>query len=85
MLVCELFKLLRVKDQPLSPLIAAVCQLLKELMKDGEKSTGEDVLYFYQEVESIGDILEKTNEVRMCNSFLNRKFEKQLRRSIAFK
>ena len=54
-------------------------------MKDGEKSTGEDVLYFYQEVESIGDILEKTNEVRMCNSFLNRKFEKQLQRSIAFK
>ena len=85
MLVCELFKLLRVKDQPLSPLIAAVCQLLKELMKDGEKSTGEDVLYFYQEVESIGDILEKTNEVRMCNSFLNRKFEKQLQRSIVFK
>ena len=84
-LVCELFKLLRVKDQPLSPLIAAVCQLLKELMKDGEKSTGEDVLYFYQEVESIGDILEKTSEVRMCNSFLNRKFGKQLRRSIAFK
>ena len=54
-------------------------------MKDGEKSTGEDVLYFYQEVESIGDILEKTNEVRMSNSFFNKTFEKQLRRSIAFK
>ena len=77
-LVCELFKLLRVKDQPLSPLIAAVCQLLKELMKDGEKPTGEDVFYFYQEVESIGDILEKANEVRMNNSFLNEKCEKQL-------
>ena len=54
-------------------------------MKDGEKSTSEDVLYFYQEVESIGDILEKTNEVRMSNSFFNKTFEKQLRRSIAFK
>ena len=83
-LVCELFRLLRIKDRPLSPLIAAVCQLLKELMKDGEKSTGEDVLYFYQEVESIGDILEKSNEVRMINSFLNRKCGKHLRRSITF-
>lgn len=72
-LLCELFKLLRVKGLPLRPLTTSVCEVLKELIAD-ENPTEDDLFYFFQEMESIGETIETVSVVRyrklmcMCQS-----------------
>ena len=62
-LLCELYKLLRLKDLPLKPLTNPICQLLEELLEESKTPSPEDVFYFYQELESVGDIIEKDSPV----------------------
>ncbi|XP_065663473.1 MIF4G domain-containing protein B isoform X2 [Hydra vulgaris] len=63
-LLCELYKLLRSKNLPLKPLTNPVCCLLKELLQS-ESPSSEDVFYFYQELESVGEIIEKYSPENM--------------------
>jgi len=63
--LCEIFKLLKYKDQHLKPLLPFVCAILKELIEDKENPNEEDVLYFYQEMESVGETIEKHDQKAM--------------------
>ena len=57
--ICELFKHLRVKDKPLRPIGDAVVSLLKELLENKDKPSDEDLFCFYQELESVGEVIEE--------------------------
>ena len=61
--LCELYKLLRLRDQPLKPLTTYVCQILKELLGDDLNPSADDVLYFYQELESVGEVVQHSDQV----------------------
>ncbi|XP_057295469.1 MIF4G domain-containing protein A-like [Hydractinia symbiolongicarpus] len=64
-LLCELYKVLRIKDRPLCPLTSPVCQMLKELIEQPTQISSEDVFYFYQELESVGQIIQNEDQNKM--------------------
>lgn len=68
--VSGLFKYLRVKNAPLRPVGDAVVQVLKELMQGKGPPSDEDVLYFYQELENVGEVLEECLPVSYVDIFL---------------
>lgn len=55
--LCTLFKLLRIKNNPLKPVGGAVVQIIKGLIEESDSPSKEDVTYFYQELESVGAII----------------------------